>query len=110
MYEDENDNPVEKAKDIQTRAHEAVNQFRLHAEIAAIFEGTRKFDAAIRPDLSADVAREIQRAMAKLEKSLEPNIPIIPPIQNAIAADALNAHHSYDLPTNDDDRPLARGR
>ncbi len=101
MYEDENEQPVEKAKDVQTRAMEALNQFRLHAEIAAIFEGTRKFDAVIRPDLAADVAREIQRAMAKLEKSLEPNIPIIPPAHNDVAAEALSAHHTYDLPTND---------
>jgi len=49
----------------------------MHAELAAVFEGPRKFDAQIEAGLNPDTAREIQRTMARLEKAKIPETPVI---------------------------------
>lgn len=96
------DDAKEQSDDVFTRVSEELNQFRLYAEIAAVFEGCRKFDAVILPTLSGDTAREVQRGMARLEKSIaEPSLPVIPPDQTELAEQVLNAFRTYDLSTND---------
>ncbi len=100
--DDENDDiPAERTFDPATRALEQSNQFRIHAEIAAVFEGTRKWDAQLRPGLDADVARQVQRAVAKLEKSRQGDTPIISPEAAPEAAQVLNLFREKDLSTND---------
>jgi hypothetical protein len=69
MFDEPDEQPAERPMDPATRARERFDQFRIHAEIAAVFEATRKFEAQIIPGLDAELAREIQRGMAKLEKA-----------------------------------------
>ncbi len=69
----------ETASDPEVRARELVEQIRIHGELAAVFEGPRKFDAAI-VGLDADLAREVQTTIGKLEKLKKADTgPILPP-------------------------------
>ena len=80
MYEEpEEDATPERPADPAQRAKEKGEEFRIHAELAAVFEGPRKFDAEIRASLDVDVARGVQRTIAKLEKAKTPESPILPP-------------------------------
>lgn len=102
MFEDEPDEPKsEVAGNPAERAKEKSDEFRMHAEFAAVFEGRRKFDATIRPTLDATLAREIQRTIGKLEKSKSPESPILPPASVEEAAALLDLPATMDLPTND---------
>jgi hypothetical protein len=91
MYEDDqhDEEPAERTSDPATRAKEKADEFRMHAELAAVFEAPRKFDARVLADLDADAAREIQRGVAKLEKAKTPESPILPDPASAEAAAAL---------------------
>jgi hypothetical protein len=71
--------PSDRARDPATRAADKSNEFRIHAEIAAVFEGPRKFDAQLRADLDDDLARDLQRRIARLEKSKSAESPLLPP-------------------------------
>jgi hypothetical protein len=73
----------------------------MHAELAAVFEGPRKFDARIRPSLNADLARQLQKSFGKLEKSKTPDSPVLPPPSVQEAADVLNTAQVNELETND---------
>jgi hypothetical protein len=102
MFEDEPDQPKsEVAGDPAERAKEKSDEFRMHAEFAAVFEGHRKFDARVMPTLDANVARDIQRTVGRLEKSKQPESPILPPASVADAAALLDYPATRDLPTND---------
>ena len=67
MYEEPNDpdseNPTERARTPDERAKEKTDEFRMFAELAAVFEGRRKFDAKILAKLDADLVREVQRTI-----------------------------------------------
>jgi hypothetical protein len=79
MFEDDDRDeggPRKKPADPATRARDKSDEFRMHAELASVFEGTRKFDASV-VALNADVARDIQRAVAKLEKSKPAETPLL---------------------------------
>jgi hypothetical protein len=82
-------------------AREKSDELRMHAELAAVFEGPRKFDAQLIPGLDVQVARDLQRTMARLEKSKEPNSPVLPGPSAKDAADLLNFPKTHDLSTND---------
>ncbi len=73
----------------------------MHAELAAIFEGNRKFDARILPKLDAQIARDCQKAMAKLEKAKVENTPAISPEASPQAAELLDLLSSKGISTND---------
>jgi len=64
------------------------------------FEGNRKFDAEILSRLDAEVAREVQRTMARLEKSKSADSPDRAGAIAADAADLLNFPRTRDLSTN----------
>src|SRR5689334_23957209 len=87
MFDEPQEDPTERTFDPATRAKEKSDEFRMHAELAAVFEGPRKFDAQLVPGLEADLAREIQRTMGRLEKAKTPDSPILP---QPVAADAAN--------------------
>jgi len=93
-------NPAEKARTPQDQAREKADEFRLHAELCAVFEGTRKFDASI-VKLDANLAREVQTTMAKLEKSRSPQHPVL--LEESIdpARALLDYPASHKLSTND---------
>jgi hypothetical protein len=95
------ENAAERAADPAERAKEKFDEFRMHAELAAVFEGKRKFDAALRAGLDADIARDVQRTIAWLEKAKTADIPLLPPDSTADAIRLLTLPATADLPTND---------
>lgn len=101
MYEEPEEEPTEKAVGAQERALEKAGELRFHAEIAAVFEGPRKFDAQLKPGLDFSVARDVQQTMARLAKSQTGESPVIPETHAAEAARLLNLHQTASLSTND---------
>jgi len=101
MFEDESEGAPEKPMDPAVKAKEKSDYFRIHAELAAVFEGKRKFDASLLPGLDPESARDIQRGVAKLEKSKSPESPILPPAVLADAGNLLDLHRTHGLTTND---------
>ena len=86
MYEDDDDRPApELSKDPATRAREKADEMALHGELAAVFEGPRKFDHEVLPGLDAGLARGVQQTVGRLEKAKSDNSPILPP---AVAGEA----------------------
>ena len=65
MYDEPKEDPADHVMDPAARAREKANELRIHAEIAAVFEGNRKFGAEFLTRLDADMAREVQRTMAR---------------------------------------------
>jgi len=98
---DENSRPDERPTDPADRAREKTDAFRMHAELAAVFEAKRKFDAQILSGLDADVARDVQRTIARLEKAKVPDTPVIAPESAADAARLLTLPDAAKLTTND---------
>jgi hypothetical protein len=101
MFDEPDENAAEPSGDPKSRAQEKSDEFRMHAELAAVFEGPRKFEAELLPGLDADVARNIQRKMARLEKAKSPESPILPPASATEAADLLKLSTTGNLSTND---------
>jgi len=101
MFDEPTEDPAEKLLDPKERAREKAEGFRLHAEIAAVFEACRKFDAELRPGLDPDIAREMQRSMGRLEKSKAAEHPVLPETASAEAAGLLNLAAGRGLSTND---------
>ena len=66
MFDEPDEPRAEQATDPAGRAREKADEFRMHAELAAVFEGPRKFEAQILATLNADVARNVQRTIGKL--------------------------------------------
>jgi hypothetical protein len=99
--DDQGEGEAERAIDPKARAREKADEFRMHAELAAVFEGPRKFDAQLIPGLDADLARDVQRTIARLEKSKTPESPILPEQSTVDAARLLNVPQSHDPSTND---------
>jgi hypothetical protein len=93
----EDDEPIEpKAETYLTpdaRAAEKVAELRMHSELAAIFEGPRKFEANLTAGLDPDIARDVQRSMAKFERSKVEATPVLD------AASMPDAFRILELPT-----------
>src|SRR5205814_2865758 len=92
--------PQQRNIDPAQLAKDKTDEFRVHAEVCAVFEGPRKFDAEIRK-LKDDLARDIQKRMAKLEKAKTQESPILPPESAADAAALLDLFTAEKLSTND---------
>jgi hypothetical protein len=101
MFDEPEETPAENAIDPLQRAKEKSDEFRMHAELVAVFEGHRKFDAELLPKFDAETARDIQKVIAKLEKSRRADQPIIPPASAQDAATLLNLAKTRDISTND---------
>jgi hypothetical protein len=101
MFDDPTDDPTERAIDPAQRARDKSDEFRMHAELCAVFEGCRKFDARINPTLSAEVARECQKLVARIEKSRLDGAPVISAAAEAKARRALTLNDTAGLATND---------
>lgn len=101
MFDEPNERPAETPSDPAERAKEKADEFRIHAEVAAVFEGPRKFDAELRPGLDAQLARDVQRTIAKLEKAKSPDSPVLPNPSAADAAGLLLLPAARGLSTND---------
>ncbi len=96
-----NQEPVKRSVDPDQRAREKADEFRMFAELAAVFEGSRKFDAEIMAGLDAEVAREMQRSIGKLEKAKTPDTPVLPSASAADAVAVLTMSQARELSTND---------
>ncbi|HEV2293107.1 MAG TPA: hypothetical protein VGR35_04580 [Tepidisphaeraceae bacterium] len=102
MFDEPNEEtPAERSIDPADRAKEKFDEFRMHAELAAVFEAQRKFDAQILPKLDAEVARDVQRTIARLEKARLADGPLLPEPSSADAARLLNLPATSNLSTND---------
>ena len=101
MFDEPAETPAERTTDPAVRAREKSDEFRMHAELCAVFEARRKFDAALRTDLDAKLAREVQRAMGRLEKAKTADSPVLPAEAVADAAALLNWPETHGLATND---------
>src|SRR5687767_8201241 len=95
------ENAAERAADPAARAKEKFDEFRMHAELAAVFEGKRKFDAELRAGLNPDVARDVQRTVARLEKAKTADSPLLPGESSADAIRLLTLPATAGLSTND---------
>ena len=101
MFDEPDESPSELARDPAARAREKSDEFRMHAELAAVFEGTRKFGAQIIPGLDAEVARNIQKGMSRLDKLRSPDSPVLPIAGLEPGLDLLNQGEVHELSTND---------
>ncbi|MGB7157325.1 MAG: hypothetical protein WBD40_04615 [Tepidisphaeraceae bacterium] len=101
MFDEPEETPAERSTNPTDRAKEKFDEFRMHAELAAVFEGRRKFDARILPKLDPEVARDVQRTAAKLEKSKIGETPVIDPASAPEALRLLKLPEAKDLTTND---------
>ena len=97
----ENESPTERASTPADRARERSDEFRMHAELAAVFEGHRKWNAEIRADLDPEIARDVQRTMARLEKSKVSDTPVIDPKLADEASRLLALPDARDISRND---------
>ena len=100
MLDEPNENSAEHALDPKDRARDEADSFRMHAELAAVFEGIRKFDAGLYPNLDPQIARDIRQGIGKLEKSKAAEHPILPPESSAEASSLLTLYKTKDLSTN----------
>ena len=101
MFDEPEESGNEIASDPKSRAQEKSDELRMYAEIAAVFEGPRKFDAQIIPGFDPDLARTIQRTMAKLEKAKDAATPLLPAASMPEAAELLKIPLTRELSTND---------
>ena len=101
MFDDPEETPAERSINPADRAREKFDEFRMHAELAAVFEGCRKFDAQILPTLDPDIARDIQRTIGRLEKAKSADLPLVPPESAPDAARVLNLPDTANVSTND---------
>src|SRR5689334_4630846 len=101
MFDEPSERPDELPPDPAVRAKEKSDEFRIHAELAAVFEGPRKFDARVVPGLDPELTRDVQRTIAKLEKAKTPDSPVLPPTATADAARLLGIPHERGLPAGD---------
>lgn len=100
MYEEPDESPADRHVAPADRARDKAEEFRIHAELAAVFEGPRKFEAQLR-SLDANLARDLQRTVGKLDKSRPTDSALLPPESSAEAAELLNFPESRGLATHD---------
>jgi hypothetical protein len=101
MFDEPSESPESRSVDPAQRAKDKSDEFRMHAELAAIFEGNRKFDARILPTLDAQIARDCQKTIAKLEKAKAEGTPVVAPEAWPQAAEVLDLPGSKEISTND---------
>jgi hypothetical protein len=101
MFDEPSEPKQERASAPEQRAREKADELRMHAELAAIYEGPRKFDADVRVGLDADVARDVQRSIGKLAKSNMLDTPVIKPEAMPEALRVLMLNDASSLSSND---------
>ena len=101
MFDEPEETPEEKVANPAQRAKEKADEFRVHAELAAVFEGVRKFDAEILSKLDAATARDVQQRIGKLEKAKSADSPLLPKASASDASATLNLPATLPITTND---------
>ena len=100
------DDPDERKKDDlasapDARVREKLDELRIHADLCAIFEGPRKFDAQLITDVDADLIRDIQQIIAKLDKSKKPGKPFLTPARALGASTLFESLEEQGVSTSD---------
>ena len=74
MFDEPEEPKQERALNPQEQAKEKVDEIRLHAELAAVYEGCRKFEAEINPRLEASLPATSSETSAgwKIQKARQP--------------------------------------
>jgi hypothetical protein len=93
--------PTERSASPSAAAREKSDELRMHAELAAVFEGNRKFEARILAGVDPQIARQVQQSMGRLEKAKSPESPVLPESSIAAAAELLDLPKASGLSTND---------
>ena len=111
MYDEPDDAPDDapdeqpgagRPRDPAQRAREKVEELRVHAELAAVFEGVRKFGVELRPGLDAGLAREVQQTVGRLEKAkLAAGGPVITGEVTRQGSDLLAMPHARNMALGD---------
>jgi hypothetical protein len=101
MFEEPDEDSAERPADPATRAKDKSDEFRMHAEFAAVFEAHRKFDAELKAGLDGEVARDVQRIVGRLEKLRPADTPLIPPEAAPDAEKVLRIPETKNLSTGD---------
>lgn len=101
MFDEPTEPRQEQASGPEQRAREKADELRMHAELAAIYEGPRKFDAEVRVGLDGDVARDVQRSIGKLAKAQMMDTPVIKPESMGEALRVLSLNDASGLQSND---------
>src|SRR5690606_39258931 len=102
MFEEPDNAPAEDPMDPAVRAEEKADEIRMHAQLAAVFEGCRKFDATIDAAFDPDLARHIQQKIGRMEKNkIVPVLPVLAESAREDAAEVLGLPKSSGISTND---------
>src|SRR5689334_767174 len=101
MFDEPEEKPEPHPIDPVQRAKEKTDELRVHAELVAVFEGIRKFDAQVRAGLDPQIARDAQKTMGKLDRMKVPDAPVINEEGMPQAASLLDVPTTHDLSTND---------
>lgn len=101
MFDDDEENSERRPFDPAERAKAKSDEFRMHAELAAVFEGIRKFDASLDAKFDHSVARECQQAIGKLERQRITDTPLLGPEAVDAARTVLELPLAKQITTND---------
>ncbi|HVT89973.1 MAG TPA: hypothetical protein VHD56_14055 [Tepidisphaeraceae bacterium] len=101
MFDEPEETPRRPTSKPADRAKDKSDEFRMHAELCAIFEGNRKFDAGIHANLDPQIARDSQKTIGRLEKSRQGDGPLISDQSAPDAAKLLDLPNSSGISTND---------
>jgi hypothetical protein len=99
--EPDDDKKSEHASSPAQRAKERAQEVMMYAELYAIFEGTRKFEAEIRAGLDPEVARNVQKTIGLAAKKKVQGTPVLAPEAMPAARELLDAPEQAGLSTND---------
>lgn len=101
MYDDPEERKDDNAGAPEARLKEKLDQLRIHADLCAIFEGTRKFDAQVKTDVDANLIRDVQQIIAKLDKSKKPGKPFLTPARALGATTLFESLEEQGVTTSD---------
>ena len=101
MFENQKNRRPRSRSIRRTAAKEKFDEFRMHAEFAAVFEATRKFEAQILPTLDAGSARDLQKRHREAGKIALPDSPLLSEPVMKDAAEILDLPATKSLSTND---------
>lgn len=101
MFEDDADDDHARRTDPEQAAKDKLEELRMYAELAAVFEGPRKFDHAFRRDLPLDLAQRLQRGLLTLERDRPDQRQILPDEHIPLARQLLSANDAARLTYGD---------
>lgn len=101
MFDESNEPKDERPSEPETRLKDKLDELRIHADLCAIFEGTRKFEANLVTDVDPNLIRDVQQIIAKLDKSKQPGKPFLTPARALGATTLVESLEAQGVTTND---------